>query len=154
MPVVIITLNEEINDIIAGIKLGVHGYLQATIFPEELKEAITALTTGNVYYFDLAGERVIYSEENDIRDPRRLSAAKNLPEPQQNVFKLLCSSLSYEEIAAELQISPRTLSGYRKDIYSAIRFKSRVGLVLFAIRNNLFDQDDKLRSNQMILKNV
>jgi len=141
VPVVIITLDAGINDIIRGIKAGVHGYLMTSIEPKELKAAVTAITTNNDYFFDLSGERLMYSEKNDIKDPVRLMAAQHLPEPEKKVLALFCSELSHEEIALKLQYAPRTLAAYKENICGALHFKSRVGLALFALKNNLFGQD-------------
>ena len=139
VPVVVFIMDEDIKDIINGIKMGVQGYLQASIEPKQLKEAITAITSNKAYYFDLSGEKLIYSHSHDIKDPFRMMAAQRLTEVQKKILNCFCSELSYEEIAFSLQLSPRTLAAYRASICEALHFKSRVGLVLFALKNNLFD---------------
>ena len=53
-------------------------------------------------------------------------------------IKLACSELTYREIADKMFLSPRTIDGYRDSIFGKINVKSRVGIVLFAIKNELY----------------
>ncbi|PWT74718.1 MAG: hypothetical protein C5B59_10535 [Bacteroidetes bacterium] len=48
-----------------------------------------------------------------------------------------CSELTYKEIAAKMDVSPRTVDTYRDYCFEKLQVKSRVGLVLYAIRKGL-----------------
>jgi DNA-binding CsgD family transcriptional regulator len=52
-------------------------------------------------------------------------------------LRLVCSDLTYKEIAVEMGKSPRTIDGYRDGLLKKLNVKSRTGLVLYAIRNKL-----------------
>lgn len=142
VPVAIIAMEDTFDEILAGIKMGICGWIRFTIEPNELQTAINAMVHEKAYYFDLDGERLLYSHKKDIEDPVRLLAAHHLPAPQKKILSLLCSSLSYEEMAVSLHVSGKQLSSFRAAISKALRFKSRVGLALFAIKNNLCEQAD------------
>jgi DNA-binding NarL/FixJ family response regulator len=45
--------------------------------------------------------------------------------------------MSYKEIAEKMFLSPRTVEGYRDNLFEKLAVKSRVGLVLFAIKNGI-----------------
>ncbi len=45
--------------------------------------------------------------------------------------------MTYKEIAEHMSLSPRTIDGYRDELFAELGLKSRVGLVLFAIRNGI-----------------
>ena len=45
--------------------------------------------------------------------------------------------LTLKEIAAKMNLSPRTIDGYRDNLFEKVKVSNRVGLVLFALRNNL-----------------
>src|SRR5690606_25078404 len=49
-----------------------------------------------------------------------------------------CSELAYKEIASLMDVSPRTVDGYREAVFTKLNLKSRIGIVLFALRNGLF----------------
>ncbi len=46
--------------------------------------------------------------------------------------------MTYKEIADKMNLSPRTIDGYRDSLFEKLNLKSRVGLVLYAIRNGLY----------------
>ena len=139
IPVIIIILDEDIKDVIRGIKAGVHGYVLATIEPPQLDKAIQIVAGSHDFFFDLTNETLIYSDKKDINNPVKKMAAMNLPAKGQEFLRLLTTELSYEEIAQKMKLASRTVQGYKENISSVLKIKSRVGLVLFATKNNLFD---------------
>jgi DNA-binding NarL/FixJ family response regulator len=60
-----------------------------------------------------------------------------LSEREKEFLRLLCTDKSYKEIAAEMILSPRTIDGYRDNLFDKLKVNSRVGLAIFAIRNNI-----------------
>ena len=52
-------------------------------------------------------------------------------------IRLACSELTYKEIADEMNLSARTIDGYRESLFDKLNVKSRVGLVMYAINNGL-----------------
>jgi DNA-binding CsgD family transcriptional regulator len=45
-----------------------------------------------------------------------------------------CSDLTYKEIASKMNLSERTIDGYRESLFGKLKVQSRVGLCLEAIR--------------------
>jgi DNA-binding NarL/FixJ family response regulator len=45
--------------------------------------------------------------------------------------------MTYKEIAEQMHLSPRTIDGYRDALFEKLSIKSRVGLVLYAIKNGI-----------------
>ena len=54
-------------------------------------------------------------------------------------LKLACTEMTYKEIANEMCLSPKTIDGYRQALFDKLNIRSRVGLVLYAIQNNIID---------------
>jgi DNA-binding CsgD family transcriptional regulator len=52
-------------------------------------------------------------------------------------LQLACSEKTYMEIAKEMYVSERTVDGYRDSLFKKLNVGSRVGLVLYAIRNGI-----------------
>jgi DNA-binding CsgD family transcriptional regulator len=52
-------------------------------------------------------------------------------------LKLACSDLTYKQIADEMNLSERTIDGYRESLFGKLNVQSRVGLCLEAIRLEL-----------------
>jgi two-component system invasion response regulator UvrY len=45
--------------------------------------------------------------------------------------------MTYKEIADKMFLSPRTIDGYRDALFEKLNIKTRVGLVMFAIKNGI-----------------
>ena len=52
-------------------------------------------------------------------------------------IRLACSEWTYIDIADKMCVSARTVNGYREAVYEKLQVKTRVGLVLAAIRLGL-----------------
>jgi DNA-binding CsgD family transcriptional regulator len=52
-------------------------------------------------------------------------------------FKHCCSEMTYKEIADLMNISQRTVDGYRESVFSKLDIKSRTGIALYAIHSKL-----------------
>jgi DNA-binding CsgD family transcriptional regulator len=48
-----------------------------------------------------------------------------------------CSEKNYQQIAREMFLSERTVDGYRESLFKKFNVSNRVGLVLYAIKNQL-----------------
>lgn len=73
--------------------------------------------------------------KNDVFAPK---AILGLNEKEIEFLKLACTEMTYKEIAEKMCLSPRTIDGYRDGLFEKLNMKSRVGLVVFAIRNGYF----------------
>ncbi len=51
---------------------------------------------------------------------------------------LCCSELTYKEISDIMNVSQRTVDGYRETIFFRYKIKSRAGIVLFVVQNKLY----------------
>jgi DNA-binding NarL/FixJ family response regulator len=49
-------------------------------------------------------------------------------------LRLACSELTYKEIADRMYLSARTIDGYRDALFDKLNVRTRVGLVMYAIR--------------------
>ena len=55
------------------------------------------------------------------------------------ILRLICLENTTKEIANELSLSSRTVENHRKNLISKTEVKGSVGLVLYAIKNKLFN---------------
>lgn len=128
-------LNDE-KTIIKMFRLGAKGYLLKNTDPGELKKALTEVLDKNVYLSEQVSQKLVSGLNNDAdRDEPEII----LNEREREFLRWSCSELSYREIAEKMNVSPRTVDDYRQNLFTRLRVHSRVGLVLYAIKNGIVD---------------
>jgi two-component system, NarL family, invasion response regulator UvrY len=136
--VLALSMYDDENAIIRMLKSGARGYILKDSDPAELKFAIHSLLAKGFYHSELVTGKLIHTI-NHLDEPEN-SSVKNLlglNEREIEFLKLACTELTYKEIAEQMCLSPRTIDGYRDALFEKLNLKSRVGLVLFAIKNGI-----------------
>jgi len=67
-----------------------------------------------------------------------------LSEREKEVVKLICQEFTNNEIAEKLFISPRTVESHRQRVLEKIGAKNTVGIVIYAIINNIYSVSTKI----------
>jgi two-component system invasion response regulator UvrY len=131
-----LSMYDNENSIIRMFKAGAKGYVLKDCEPEELKDALDSIIEKGYYYSDLVTGKFIHNinrlEEN--ADMRNLAL---LNEKEIQFLKFACTEMTYKEIAEKMFLSPRTIDGYRDDLFEKLNIKTRVGLVMYAIKNGI-----------------
>lgn len=130
-----LSMYDDEESIIKMLKNGAKGYILKDSHPSELKEAIESVMSKGFYYSEMVTGRLMRSiMDNQGTDQ---NASDNLSDRELEFLKLAASELTYKEIAEQMHLSPRTIDGYRDDLFEKLNIKSRVGLVLYAIRRGI-----------------
>ena len=132
---------EKEETIVRMLKLGVKGYLCKDVEPKELGEALTAIANKGYYYTDFITGKLVHSLQHNHSEKQNLEGIELINDQEKEFLQLACSELTYAEIADQMCLSPKTIDGYRNSVFEKLQVKTRVGLVLFAIRNRLFTLD-------------
>lgn len=127
--------NDEAS-IIKMIRAGANGYILKDVHPAELKNALDHLCKKGQYFSEMISSVVI----NTIRNPTEADGA--LSDRETEFLQLCATELTYKEIADQMNLSPRTIDGYREMLFKKLSIKSRVGLVLYAIRQGIVSAGD------------
>ena len=135
LKVIALTMEDHEGTIIKMLKAGAKGYLLKDMSPDILFDAIDIVHKKGIFYTDLVTQSLLkIKTEEKFMD--RLN--ETLKDRELEFIKLACSELTYREIADKMFVSPRTIDGYRDSVFVKLNVKSRVGIVLFAIKHNLF----------------
>ncbi|RZL45832.1 MAG: response regulator transcription factor [Pedobacter sp.] len=125
-----LSMFEDEKSIINMIKAGANGYMLKESKSSELLIAIKTMIEKGFYINELVSGRLIASVKNDT--PKNILTEKEL------TFLQHCSTeLTYKEIAGLMNISPRTVDNYRESLFAKLNLKSRTGLVVYGIKNDL-----------------
>lgn len=126
--------NEE--SIIKMLRLGAKGYLLKDTDTPQFKTALEVVRDKGYYHSELVSNTLLKSIRN-LNGQKPLAPLIQFQAREQEFLELVCTELTYKEIADKMCLSPRTIDGYRENLFLKLELKSRTGLVLFAIKNRL-----------------
>ena len=135
--VLIISMVDSEESIMKMVKLGVKGFLSKDIDLFELKNAIYTILNKGFYYTDYITGKLVHSLQQNDAGNGNTNFSKLLSDKELRFIDLACSDKTYNEIAAEMFLSPKTIDGYRNNVFEKLNVKSRVALALFAVKNGL-----------------
>ena len=128
-------LSDE-KTIIRMFRLGAKGYLLKNTDPEELKEALDSIMNKGVYLSEYVSGKLVSGLHQDVdNEPKPIV----LNEKEKEFLRWACTELSYKDIAAEMFMSARTVDDYRQSLFNRLKVHSRVGLVMYAIKNGIVE---------------
>ncbi|KIC92492.1 response regulator transcription factor [Flavihumibacter sp. ZG627] len=120
------------------IKYSVQGYVLKTASVEELVRAIKNVAEGGTWF----SKEIDVMSDDDFRNTLTIEDKKVdeiLSRREIEVLKLVCKEYSNAEIAQRLFLSVSTVETHRKNLIAKLGVHNTVGLVKFALRNNLID---------------
>lgn len=133
VPVLVISMVEKEEAIMRMLKLGARGYLCKDVETPDLKRAIDAIIQKGFYFTDFMTGRLVH----ELRKDSVRKKETELNERELEILKLACSELTYKQIADQLFLSIKTVDTYRDNLFKKLGATSRVGLVIYAIKNNI-----------------
>lgn len=132
--VLVLSMLSDERTIIRMFRLGANGYLLKNTDPEELKKALDTIVDKDVYVSEYVSGKLV-SGLNRYADMDEKPVLLN--EREREFLRWTCTELSYKDIAMNMNLSPRTVDDYRQSLFNRLKVHSRVGLVLYAIRNGI-----------------
>ncbi len=135
--VLVLSMLDDEGSVVKMIRNGARGYVLKDCEPGELQTAIESVLHKGFYHSELVSGKLIHAlskgEDGGTKEELKLQ----LNGKEREFLKWICTDFSYKEIADKMDVSPRTVDGYRDALYEKLDVKSRVGLALFAIKNGI-----------------
>ncbi len=135
--VLAVSMYDDESAIIRMLKCGAKGYILKGAEPMELKKAIDDVMTKGVHYSELVTGKLLHSIYKMDEPNNGTRQMLDLNDREIEFLKLASTEMTYKEIAQNMHLSPRTIDGYRDDLFEKLNIKNRVGLVLFAIKHGI-----------------
>ncbi len=132
--VIALTMEDDEKVLIKMLKAGAKGYLLKDMQPSILFQAIDTVFDKGCFYTDFVAQKLLKVK---AEDSKTVSLLSDLKDREREFIKWACSELTYKEIADKMFLSPKTIDGYRDSVFLKLEIKSRVGLVLFALKHGL-----------------
>jgi DNA-binding NarL/FixJ family response regulator len=136
----VIALSTFDNDrlIIDMLTAGAKGYLSKNARKEEIIEAIEAVNRNQQYFCKTASAKLNLLITLKGFNPRFCRQQEILTEKEKEVMILMCEELSLKEISAKVNLSVRTIEGYKERIQEKIGARNIAGIILYAVRNEIY----------------
>jgi DNA-binding NarL/FixJ family response regulator len=137
--VIILSMHDEQEYVLSAVRAGAHGYLlKDDAGPEMLRRAVIGVDAGETFFSPrvaavLAGSMRAGSAEADRLDV--------LTGRELDVLRLLTSGRSNKEMAADLEISRRTVESHRESLMRKLGIRTVAELTRLALEEGLLDED-------------
>ena len=135
--VLALSMYDNEPSIIKMLRNGAKGYLLKDTAPREFKAALDAVMNKGFYYSEMVTGKLIHAVNNMDEPQQQKNPFNKLSEKETEFLKLACTEMTYKEIADKMFLSPRTIDGYRDALFEKLNVKTRVGLVMYAIKTGL-----------------
>lgn len=132
-----VSMFEDDINIIKMLKNGAGGYILKESNAKEVARGIRTINEHGYFMNEIISGRLIHSIQEGNQSDKEKQIKITTKELE--FLRHCCSELTYKEIADQMQVSPRTVDNYREDLFRKLQLRSRTGLVLYSIKNKIFD---------------
>ena len=130
--VLALTVEEDESTILKMIRAGAKGYLLKDVDKKTLEFALLKTIETGFYHSNIVVDVLVNSVTG------KNGNMEVLKDTEIEFLKLLCTEMTYKEIAGKMNLSPKTIDGYRDNLFVKLNVKNRIGLVIYAIKNKIF----------------
>ena len=135
--VIILSVHDEAEYVLQGVRAGAHGYLRKDSSPAELRDAVRAVDRGESVFSPAMATRL--SDALRVESDRNARASKLslLTARERDVLEGIVSGETNKEIAGRFGISPRTVETHRANVMHKLGLRSQTELVRYALRRGI-----------------
>lgn len=136
--IIALSMFDEENLIVDMLEAGAKGYLLKNAHKEEIVSAVRSVYMDETYYCKDTTKRLAQMIANSSYNPYKKLAKPEFTQKEITVIQMICQEYSNKEIADKLNLSKRTVEGYREKILEKIHAKNTAGIVVYAMKNKIY----------------
>ncbi len=126
-----LSMQDDEQSLIKMIKNGANGYLLKNTNPVELEKTLLMMLQNGSYYPEWAASKVFANMNSKASSKNQIA----ISDREREFLKYTVTEMHYKEIAEKMCCSPRTVEGYRDNLFDKLELKTRVGLAVYALKN-------------------
>ena len=132
--VIVSSRREDRKTVLECLRSGVRGVILKAGVESELREALVKVYQGSIYLAPALDASVLF-----LRGPKAAATdpMEKLSSREYQVFSMLVEGMRAKEVAARLELSPKTVDTYRASLMKKLDIHDLAGLVKFALHKNL-----------------
>jgi len=131
--VLIVSMYPEDQYAIRCLRAGARGYVNKAGDPVELVAAVRTVAEVKKYVSTAVAQMLV----DNLHAPANEVLHSSLSERELQTLLMIASGKRLSDIAAELMLSPKTVSVYRSRVLEKLKLSNNAELTVYAIRNNL-----------------
>ena len=124
---------------IAVVRAGARGYVTKSISGEELAAAITRVRDGDAVFSPRLAGFVLDAFAGSVPEAEVDPELDQLTMREREVLRLIARGYMYKEVAAQLDISPRTVEAHVSAVLRKLQLSNRHELSRWAVQRRLID---------------
>jgi DNA-binding NarL/FixJ family response regulator len=136
--ILVLSMHEEEQYAVRAIKAGAAGYLTKDSASAQLVSAIRKVAGGGAFITDSVAQQLALGAMPQTQGPPHSA----LSDREFQVFRELVSGKAVSEIAAELNLSVKTVSTHKARIMQKMNMSNPAELIRYAIHHRLVDDPD------------
>ena len=131
---IVLSTRRDRKTVVESLRAGASGFVLKSSHGQQLVEAIGQVLEGGIYVSPSLELNKIFTPDarNSQDDPLEALSAR-----EYQVFSLLIDGVRAKEIAARLDLSPKTVDTYRASLMRKLDIHDVAGLVKFAIQRDI-----------------
>ena len=133
LPVLILTMHDESRYAERALRAGAQGYVIKEDPPEGLIRAIGSVLQGEMYLSEGMTSKMLKNFANGT-DRRDEACVERLSAREREIFSLIGQGIGTRQIAANLQVSVKTVDAHRANIKRKLELKNGTQLMQVAIK--------------------
>jgi len=137
--VIILTMYEDERFVGHLMDCGAAGYLLKSTEPSEIKRALMDVMRTGFYLNPFVNKVLIKKNYGKQKFNPSLTSEVVLSDREKEVLTLVCMEFTASEIAPKMNISARTVEAIKDRLMERFGVKNSVGLVFYAMKNQLID---------------
>ena len=137
--VIILSMHNDQSMISKLMEIGANSYLTKNSDSETIYQAVKTCYEQEFFFNELTNKALLSGLRTKRTDGHSFQEAM-LTEKELTVLKLMCEEKTTKEIADIVDIRPRTVEAIRDKLKTKTGSKSMAGLVMYAIKNKIIQQ--------------
>ncbi|HWL69547.1 MAG TPA: response regulator transcription factor [Geminicoccus sp.] len=136
--IVMLTVSEADEDVLAALKAGARGYVLKGVGAEELVAILRDIASGGAYVSPSLAARILSTMQERAARPAAAEAQPaDLSRREEDILRLVGCGMSNKEVARELDLQEKTVKHYMTNILQKLQVRNRVEAAIAARRRGL-----------------
>lgn len=136
MKVVLLTVSDHANDLVAAVRCGADGYLLKDMEPEEITQRLADVMDGQIAIPEQLNRALVQALRNDEALEREQRLA-SLTEREREILACLAAGLPNKLIGRELDIAEGTVKVHVKSLLRKMHLRSRLEAAVWAVEQGI-----------------